>query len=197
MNSLKNSFRSLQKDNLSYLLVLGVCPALAVTTSLTNAIAMGLATTFVLSFSNLIISLFRKMISFNIRFTASVIVIATFTTIADLLLQAFFPEQSKTLGIYVALIVVNSIALNRAETFAMNNTIISSFIDGVFMGIIFTIVIMFTGSFREILGNGSILDYKIVSENTLTILFFILPPGAFITFGFLVAIVQKLNKKIE
>ncbi len=195
MNYIKKSFSSLQKDTFSHLLVLGVCPALAVTTSLTNAIAMGLATTFVLTFSNLIISLFKKIISSNTRFAASVIVIATFTTIADLLLQAFFPEQSKALGIYVALIIVNGLALNRAETFAVNNKIISSLIDGLIVGIIFTIVIMITGSFREILGNGSILNYRIVHENVRTILFFILPPGAFITFGFLIAVIQKLNKK--
>jgi Na+-translocating ferredoxin:NAD+ oxidoreductase subunit E len=197
MNYVKNSYRSMQKDGLSSLLVLGVCPALTVTTSLTGAIAMGLATTFVLAFSSLIISLFRKMISSNIRFAASIIVIATFTTIADLLLQAYFPEQSKALGIYVALIVINGIALNRAEGYALNNKIISSFIDGLVVGIIFTVVIMLTGSLREVLGSGSILDYKIVSENVRTILFFILPPGAFITFGFLIALVQKLNKKTE
>lgn len=195
MSPVKNFFRNTQKENLSYLLILGVCPALAVTTSLSSAIAMGLATTFVLAFSNIVISSFRKMISENIRFSASVVVIATFTTIADLLLQAYFHEQSKELGIYVALIVVNGLALNRTETFAMNNKITTSFFDGLVIGILFTLVIMITGSFREILGNGSILNYRIVGEHSRTILFFILPPGAFITFGFLIAVIQKMNKK--
>jgi Na+-translocating ferredoxin:NAD+ oxidoreductase subunit E len=191
MKPAKKIFGNIQRNKMSVLLALGICPALAVTASLMTAIAMGAATIFVVSFSNFTISCFRKRISYSIKLPAFFIITATFTTIADLVLQAFFPELSKALGIYVPLIVVNGMILQRAEHFALKNKCIPSFIDGLYVGILFTLAIMIAGTIREILGNGSILEFKIMSENTRTILFFILPPGAFITLGFLIAVLQK------
>jgi Na+-translocating ferredoxin:NAD+ oxidoreductase subunit E len=191
---IKNIYNGIRRESMEHLLVLGIFPAFAVTTSLKNAVVMGVATIFVMFFSGLFISLFRKFISSAIKLHAFFIVIATFTTVAGLLLQAYFPEQSKSLGIYIPLIVVNGLVLNRADIFVLNNKIIYSLSETLVIGLIFTLALMLLGSFREILGNGSILDYKIISDNARTILFIILPPGAFITAGFLIAFIRKLEK---
>ena len=196
MGVLQNFNKGIVEENPVFVLVIGICPALAVTTSLINAIGMGAATTFVLVFSNLIISIFKNLIQDKIRVVIFIIVAATFVTIADLIMKAFFPDLNKALGIYIPLIVVNCIILGRAESFAIKNKVIPSFFDALGMGIGFTLALMIMGGLREILGNGSIYNYVLVGENTRTILVFILPPGAFIVYAYLIALFKnKLKNK--
>ncbi len=192
MNSITTLLRGIIKENPLFILVLGTCPALAVTTSLMNGIGMGLATTFVLVGSNLIISLLRKIIPSEIRIPAYIVVIATFVTTVDLVMQAYLPLLSSKLGLFVPLIVVNCIVLGRAEAFASKNTIISSVIDGIGMGIGFSVALSLLGGVREIIGNGTIMG-QLISSSYKPALVFILPPGAFITLGFLIAGFQKLT----
>ena len=195
MGALQNFSKGIFKENPVFILVLGVCPALAITTSLINAIGMGAATTFVLIFSNMVISLFKNLIPDKIRTVLFIIVITTFVTVADLFMKVFVPDLNKALGIYIPLIVVNCIILSRAEIFAQNNKIIPSFFDAIGMGIGFTLALMIMGSIREILGNGSICNYVFVAEDTRTILVFILPPGAFILYAYMIALLKKSLKK--
>lgn len=181
-------------ENPALILVLGTCPTLAVTTSAINGLGMGVATMFVLLFSNILISLTRNLIPDKVRLIAFIIIIATFVTIADLLMQAFTPTLHQALGIFIPLIVVNCLVLARAESFAQRNTTWNSIFDALGMGIGFTVALLMMGIIRELLGNGSIFDYKIVAEGTKTILIFVLPPGAFITYGYLVAIFRRNRK---
>jgi Na+-translocating ferredoxin:NAD+ oxidoreductase subunit E len=197
MSNLKYLTNGLFKENPTLVLVLGTCPTLAVTTAATNGIGMGIATTFVLVFSNLFISLLKNFIPDKVRIAAFIVIIATFVTIVDLSMKAYFPDLYKTLGIFIPLIVVNCIILGRAEAFAQKNNVIPSILDGLGMGIGFTLAITLMGAFREVLGNGSIFDIKLVSENAKTILVFILPPGAFITYGYLIAIMNRINARIK
>ncbi|HNW97827.1 MAG TPA: RnfABCDGE type electron transport complex subunit E [Bacteroidales bacterium] len=195
MRPIQNISKGILRENPVFILVLGLCPALAVTDSMVKAIGMGLTTTFVLILSNATVSIFKDSILEKTRSTVFLVIIATFVTVADLLLKTFFPEFDKALGIYVPLIVINSIILGRAEKFAQKNNVVSSIFDGFFMGIGFTIALLFLGTIRETLGNGSFLGYKFVSENSNTILFFILPPGAFIVYGFIIALFKYIYKK--
>ncbi len=195
MSNLKIFTNGLLKENPTFVLVLGTCPALAVTTSATNGLGMGLAATFVLVGSNFLISLLKNFIPNKVRIPAFVVIIATFVTIIDLIMQAYVPDLYKALGVFIPLIVVNCIILGRAEAFAQKNTVFSSILDGLGMGIGFTLAITLIGSIREILGNGSIMDIKFINENTKTVLLMIMPPGAFITYGYLIAIINKLKKK--
>ena len=197
MSSFKTLINGLFRENPTFVLVLGTCPALAVTTSGMNGIGMGAATTFVLIFSNLLISLLKNVIPDTVRIPAFVVVIASFVTIVDLVMQAYVPDLYKALGVFIPLIVVNCIILGRAEAFAQKNTVTASILDGIGMGIGFTLAITLMGTIREILGNGSIFDYKFLSEDAKTILIFIMPPGAFITYGFLIAIMNNLKKKFN
>ena len=197
MSLFKTLTNGLFRENPTFVLVLGTCPALAVTTSGMNGLGMGLATTFVLIFSNLLISLLKNVIPDTVRIPAFVVVIASFVTIVDLVMQAYVPDLYKALGVFIPLIVVNCIILGRAEAFAQKNTVIASILDGIGMGIGFTLAITLMGTIREILGNGSIFDYKFLSEDAKTILIFIMPPGAFITYGFLIAIMNNLKKKFN
>jgi Na+-translocating ferredoxin:NAD+ oxidoreductase subunit E len=191
MKAARKIFTDINRNNPAALLILGICPALAVTTNVKSAIAMGLATTFVLLFSNLMISLLRKRITYNIKIFAFFIITAAFTTIADLLLQAFFPELSKALGIYVPLIAVNGLVLQRGEYFALKKNFLSSLLDGIYVGILFTVTIIIAAAIREMLGNGSVMEYRILSDQAKTLLFITLPAGAFIILGFLIAVFQK------
>jgi electron transport complex protein RnfE len=193
MNSLKILMRGIIKDNPLFILVLGTCPSLAVTTSLFNGIGMGLATTFVLVGSNVIISTLKKAIPAEIRIPSYIVVIATFVTAVDLSMQAYLPALSKSLGLFVPLIVVNCIVLGRAEAFASKNNIFSSMVDGIGMGIGFTLALALLGGSRETIGNGTILGTTLF-QNYKPALLFILPPGAFITLGFLIAGFQRLSK---
>jgi len=197
MSNLKYLTNGFLKENPTFVLVLGTCPTLAVTTAAMNGIGMGAATTFVLVFSNLMIAALKNYIPDKVRIAAFILVIATFVTIVDLVMKAFTPDLYKTLGIFIPLIVVNCIILGRAEAFAQRNAVIPAILDGLGMGIGFTLAITLMGSIREILGNGSIFDIRLVSQDTRTILMFILPPGAFLTYGYLIAIMNSFKKKYD
>ncbi len=197
MGNWKYFKNGLLKENPSLVLVLGTCPALAVTTSATNGLGMGAATTFVLICSNLIVSLIKNLIPDKVRIAAFIVVIATFVTIVDLVMKAYLPDLYKALGIFIPLIVVNCIILGRAEAFAQKNKILPAILDGLGMGLGFTLAITLMGSIREILGNGSIFNVRLVSESMSTILIFILPPGAFVTYGLLIASMNRIKMKFN
>ncbi len=194
MNQLNNFTKGFFRENPILVLLLGTCPALAVTSSAINGLGMGLATTFVLFMSNIFISMVKGFIPDKVRIPAFIVVIASFVTIVDLLMQAYTPGLSSQLGIFIPLIVVNCIVLGRAEAFAAKNGILSSAIDGAGMGLGFTMALTVMGGIREILGAGSIFGFKFINETADGILIFILAPGAFITLGFLIALLKKLNK---
>jgi len=195
MSDLKYFTNGLLKENPLFVLVLGTCPALAVTTAAMNGIGMGAATTFVLVCSNLLIALLKNLIPSKVRIVAFILIIASFVTIVDLVMKAFTPDLYKTLGIFIPLIVVNCIILGRAEAFAQKNSVTRSILDGLGMGIGFTLALTIMGGIREILGNGSIFDIRLVSQDARTILLFILPPGAFLTYGYLIAIMNSVKRK--
>ena len=173
--------------------MLGACPTLATTSSSLNGLGMGIATTFVLICSNVVISLLGKSIPEKVRIPAFIVVIASFVTIVDLVMQAYVPDLYKALGIFIPLIVVNCIVLGRAEAFASKNTVFSSLIDGLGMGLGFTLALGVLGAFREIAGSGALFGYKFISGDG--ILVFILAPGAFIALGYMIALVNRINKK--
>ncbi|HAQ64704.1 MAG TPA: electron transport complex subunit RsxE [Bacteroidales bacterium] len=195
MSNLKFFTNGLIKENPTFVLVLGTCPTLAVTTAAMNGLGMGAATTFVLVFSNVLIAMLKNFIPDKVRIAAFIVVIATFVTIVDLVMKAFTPDLYKTLGIFIPLIVVNCIILGRAEAFAQKNKVFPALLDGLGMGLGFTLAITLLASVRELLGNGSVFDISLVSENAKTILIFILPPGAFITYGYMIAVVNRLKAK--
>jgi len=195
MSSLKYFTNGFFKENPTFVLVLGTCPTLAVTTAAMNGIGMGMATTFVLVFSNLFVALLKNVIPDKVRIAAFIVLIATFVTIVDLVMKAYTPDLYKTLGIFIPLIVVNCIILGRAEAFAQKNSVYHAVLDGLGMGLGFTLAITLMGSIREVLGNGSIFDIRLVSQEAKTILIFILPPGAFITYGYLIAIMNRIKSR--
>lgn len=197
MSAIKYLTNGLLKENPSLVLVLGTCPALAVTTSAINGLGMGAATTFVLLCSNILVAALKNYIPNKVRIPAFIVIIATFVTIVDLVMQAYSPDLYKALGVFIPLIVVNCIILGRAEAFAQKNSVFYSILDAVGMGIGFTLALFLMGSIREILGNGSFLDYKFLSPDAKTILLFIMPPGAFITYGFLIAFTNKIKKNFN
>jgi len=192
MNQMQNFTKGFLKENPILVLVLGTCPTLATTSSSMNGLGMGLATTFVLIGSNVFISLLKDLIPDTVRIPAFIVVIATFVTIVDLMMQAYVPSLYETLGIFIPLIVVNCIVLGRAEAYASKNTVWSSFVDGAGMGLGFTLALGVLGAVREILGSGSLFGYKFIEGEG--ILVFILAPGAFIALGYLIAVVNKINK---
>jgi len=183
------------KNNPVFTLLLGLCPVLAVTTSLENAIGMGLATTFVLTFSNLLVSLLKNVIPVKIRIPVFIVVIVTFVTIVDLFMAAYAPEVHKTLGIFIPLIVVNCIVLGRAEGFAYKNPPLGSILDGLRNGFGFTFALALLGSIRELLGSGSILGMMIMPEAYKPLLIMILPPGAFLVLGLVLATIRAFEYK--
>jgi len=195
MKNLSFFTNGLLRENPTFVLVLGTCPTLAVTTAAINGIGMGAATTFVLVFSNMLIAALKNFIPSKVRIAAFIVIIATFVTIVDLVMKAFTPDLYKTLGIFIPLIVVNCIILGRAEAFAQKSNVLPAILDGLGMGIGFTLAITLMGSIREILGNGSIFDIRLVSQDAKTILMFILPPGAFLTYGYLIAIMNSFKRK--
>ena len=178
------------KENPVLVLLYGMCPTLAVTTSAFNGVGMGVAFTFVLLLSNITISLIKNLIPDQVRIPAFIVVIASFVTIVDLLLSAYSPGLHKTLGIFIPLIVVNCIILGRAEAFASKNTILPSILDALGMGVGFTMALFILGSIREILGSGSWFGLAIMETKTLVML---MPPGAFIALGFILALSKKLG----
>jgi len=193
MNKLKLITRGLIKENPTLIMVLGLCPALAVTTSAINGIGMGLATTFVLMCSNTLISLLRKAIPNKVRIPIFVVVFASFVSMLHLLMQAFIPSLAESLGLFIPLIAVNCIVFARAESFAIKNKIFDSLLDGLGMGLGFTLALFLIGSIREILGNGSIFDYKFMENSE--ILVFVLAPGAFFVMGFIIATIRYLQSR--
>ena len=197
MGNLKYLTNGLLKENPTFVIVLGTCPTLAITTAAVNGLGMGAATTFVLVFSNLFISLLKNYIPDKVRIAAFILVIATFVTIVDLVMKAYTPDLYKALGIFIPLIVVNCIILGRAEAFAQKNNVLPSILDGLGMGLGFTLAITLIGSIREVLGNGSIFNFRLLGENASTILIFVLPPGAFVTYGFLIAIMNRIKLKLN
>ncbi|MGN0221967.1 MAG: electron transport complex subunit RsxE [Prevotella sp.] len=190
LNLIKNG---IIKDNPTFVLLLGMCPTLATTTSATNGMSMGLATMFVLICSNVVVSLIKNLTPDKVRIPVFVVVIASFVTLLQMSLKAYLPEINKSLGLFIPLIVVNCIILGRAEAFACKNGPIGSFFDGVGIGLGFTLGLTLLGAVRELFGAGSLFGAILLPETT-NILLFILPPGAFITLGFLIAIVNRFKK---
>ena len=194
MNSLKIIANGLIKENPTFVLLLGMCPTLATTTSLINGISMGLSTAFVLICSNIAISLIKNLTPDAVRIPVFVVVIASFVTVLQMCLAAFFPSINSSLGLYIPLIVVNCIILGRAEAFACKHGALDSMFDGIGVGLGFTLGLSLLGFFRELLGTGCVMGIRLLPETT-GMLLFILPPGAFITLGYLIAVVNRLRAK--
>ena len=193
MNNFKVLMNGIIKENPTFVLLLGMCPTLGTTSSALNGMSMGLATTFVLVCSNVVISLIKNLIPDMVRIPAFIVVIASFVTALQMCMQAFVPDIYATLGLFIPLIVVNCIILGRAEAFASKNGVVPSFFDGVGMGLGFTIALTVLGAVREILGTGKIFGLEVWPEDS-GMLMFVLAPGAFIVLGYLIAIVNKLKK---
>ncbi|PLV57480.1 electron transport complex subunit RsxE [Thermotoga sp. SG1] len=194
MSRIKEFTKGFIKENPTYVQVLGMCPTLAVTTSAINGLGMGLATTAVLTMSNVVISLIRKLVPEKIRIPIFIVVIASFVTMIDLLMHGFTYELWKTLGLFIPLIVVNCIIMGRAETFASKHGVFDSFLDGLGMGLGFTGSLVLLGSVREFFGNGTIFGYEIWKVK---IFLEILPPGAYITLGLLSALFTYVGMRMK
>ncbi|MDA3866603.1 MAG: electron transport complex subunit E [Salinivirgaceae bacterium] len=200
MSQLKNFSKGFIKDNAVFVQLLGLCPTLAVTSSAENGLGMGLATTFVLVMANIVVSLVKNQIPDKVRIPSFIVIIASFVTIVDLSMAGFLPTLHASLGIFIPLIVVNCLVLGRAEAFASKNNIGSSAIDGLGMGLGFAFALTLLGAVRELLGAGSIfgLDIPIFPVTDkgapITMLIFVLAPGAFIVLGYLIAIINQLKK---
>ena len=193
MNYFKIISNGIIKENPTFVLLLGMCPTLATTTSSINGMSMGLATMFVLVCSNIVVSLIKSLTPDKVRIPVFVVVIASFVTILQMCLKAYLPEINKSLGLFIPLIVVNCIILGRAEAFACKNGPVASLCDGIGVGLGFTLGLTLLGTVREFFGAGSIFGFTLLPE-TYNVLLFILPPGAFISLGYLIAIVNKLKK---
>ena len=193
-NGWKTLTNGLLKENPTFVLVLGMCPTLATTTSAINGMSMGLATMFVLICSNIVISMLKKVIPDKVRIPAFIVVIATFVTMVQLAMQAYLPAIYDVLGLFIPLIVVNCIVLGRAEAFAAKNSVGLSALDGIGMGLGFTLALTILGAVRELLGTGAIFGFNIFSDH-FAALIFVLAPGAFICLAYLMALVNKLQKK--
>jgi electron transport complex protein RnfE len=192
MNQFKNFTKGFVRENPILVLLLGTCPTLAVTTSAINGLGMGLATTFVLIGSNMVVSMVKNSVPDKVRIPAFVVIIASFVTIVQLLMQAYTGSLYDALGIFIPLIVVNCIVLGRAEAFASRQGVISSGIDGLGMGLGFTMALFLLGSVREALGNASVMGYKFADGDG--VLIFILSPGAFIALGYFIALMNRIKK---
>ena len=196
MKLLSDFTRGIFRENPIFRLLLGMCPTLAVTTSVENALGMGIASTFVLICSNVVISLLRKVIPAAVRIPCFIVVIATFVTIVDLLMQAYAPALASSLGIFIPLIVVNCIILGRAEAFASKNAVVYSIADGIGMGIGFTVALAIIAAFREVLGNGSITIWGELgwTFNEHTMVLFVLPAGGFISLGLIIGFINHIQE---
>ena len=189
---LKELTKGLIKENPILVIMLGLCPTLACSTSATDAFGMGMAFAFVVLASNIVLSSIRKIVPSSVRIPVFITVISTFVTIVDYGLKAYFPMLSKSLGVFVPLIVVNCIVMGRAEAFSSKNTVVASIMDAIGMAIGFTVIITLLGSIREILGNGTWFGFQIMPTQYQPFMMFILPPGAFLVIGFLLAIHRKI-----
>jgi len=193
MNQWKNFSKGFIKENPVFVLLLGMCPTLGVTSSAINGLGMGLATTFVLLMSNIVIAIFKNFIPGKVKIPSFIVIIATLVTVVELVMQAYIPALYKSLGLFIPLIVVNCIVLGRAEAFASKNTILSSALDGLGMGLGFSFALTLLGASREFLGSGKIFNIIVYPENY-GMLLFVLAPGAFIVLGYLIALIRRLNK---
>lgn len=193
---MKIVLNGLIKENPILVLFLGMCPTLATTTSAINGMSMGLATLFVLFGSNVVISVLKNIIPDKVRIPAYVVVIATFVSVVEMLIHAYYPAIYESLGIFIPLIVVNCIVLGRAEAFAAKNTVFRSALDGIGMGLGFTFALTILGIIRELLGTGTVFNFSIFPEKY-GALIFVLAPGAFIVLGYLIAIINKLRKPVN
>ena len=195
MADIKNLTRGIIKENPIFVLLLGMCPTLGVTTSGTNGLGMGLATMFVLVLSNCFISVLKNVIPDKVRIPAFIVIIASFVTIVQLLMEAYVPFLFEQLGLYIPLIVVNCIILGRAEAFASKNGFVDSLFDGIGMGLGFTLALTLLGLIRELLGAGTMFGFNLFSiigvQDPKMMLVFILPPGAFLVLAYLIAIIRK------
>ena len=193
-NAMKTLTNGILKENPTFALVLGMCPTLATTTSAVNGMSMGLATLFVLVCSNVVISLLKNLIPDKVRIPAFIVVIATFVTMVQLVMQAYLPAIYDVLGLFIPLIVVNCIVLGRSEAFAAKNTVGLSALDGIGMGLGFTLSLTVLGIIREFLGAGTVFGFQLYSSQ-FAALIFVLAPGAFIALAYMMAAVNKLQKK--
>lgn len=196
MNQVANFTKGFLKENPVFVLLLGLCPALGTTTSAINGLGMGLATTFVLVMANIVVALIKNFIPDKVRIPAFIVIIASFVTIVDLGMAGYLPALHAQLGLFIPLIVVNCLVLGRAEAFASKNNVLSSIIDGLGMGFGFAFALFLLGAVREILGSGAFLGINLhIFPGGDGMLAFVLAPGAFLAFGYLVAILNVINKK--
>lgn len=195
MNLAREFSKGLWKENAVFRLLLGLCPTLAVTTSAENGLGMGLATTFVLICSNSVVSLLRKLIPAKVRIPAFIVIIASFVTVVQLVMEAYVYDLYKALGIFIPLIVVNCLILGRAEAFASKKPLTPAVVDGIGMGAGFTLALFVLGAVREILGSGSLLGMSLFGTGYQPLLLMILPPGAFIALGLLLAGMNRLDQR--
>ncbi len=193
MNQWKNFSKGFFKDNPVFVMLLGMCPTLGVTSSAINGLGMGLATTFVLVMSNIVVALVKDFIPDKVRIPAFIVIIASFVTIVEMVMQAYIPALFEALGLFIPLIVVNCLVLGRAEAFASKNALGSSIIDGLGMGLGFSMALTMLGAIREFLGSGKIFGLSLYSESY-GMLIFVLAPGAFIALGYLTAFINKVRK---
>jgi electron transport complex protein RnfE len=200
MNMMQNLTKGFFKENAVFVLLLGLCPTLAVTSSAVNGLGMGLATTFVLIMSNIVISLVKNQIPDKVRIPSFIVIIASFVTIVDLSMAGYLPDLHASLGLFIPLIVVNCVVLGRAEAFASKNNLLDSLIDGISMGLGFALALTILGAVRELLGAGSIFGIHVPiypldkSGAPVTMLMFVLAPGAFIALGYLIALINRIRK---
>ncbi len=189
----ENFLKGIIKENPVFVILLGLCPTLGVTSSAVNGLGMGVATAFVLVMSNLVISLVKNVIPDKVRIPSFIVIIAAFVTVVQLLMAAYTPALNEQLGLFIPLIVVNCIVLGRAEAFASRNTALSSIIDGLGMGVGFTFALTLLGAIRELLGSLSLFGYKFIDADGMLV--FILAPGAFISLGFIIAIMNWMKNR--
>ncbi len=193
MNQWKNFSKGFIRENAVFTLFLGLCPTLGVTTTAINGLGMGLATTFVLVMSNIVVSLIKNQIPDKVRIPAFIVIIATFVTVVELVMKAYVPSLFDALGLFIPLIVVNCLVLGRAEAFASKNNLLSSVMDGLGMGLGFAMALVALGAVREVLGSGSVFGLSFLEGDGM--LLFVLPPGAFIALGYLIVLANKLKEK--
>lgn len=194
MSKLRLILKGLVRENPIFVLILGMCPTLGTTTSAVNGMGMGVATMFVLILSNVVISLVKHVIPDKVRIPSFIVIIASFVTVIQLCMQAYTPDLYRTLGVFIPLIVVNCIILGRAEAFASKNSVLDSALDGLGIGLGFTLSLTLLGAVRELLGNGSVFGYPVLHTG---MLIFVLAPGAFIALGYLMVIFNKLTVKLK
>lgn len=192
MSQMKNFTKGFIRENPVFVLLLGLCPALGVTTSAFNGLGMGLATTFVLVSSNVVVSIIKNQIPDKVRIPSFIVIIASFVTIVQLVMEAFLPDLFKALGLFIPLIVVNCLVLGRAEAFASKKNTLSSVVDGLGMGLGFAFALTLLGAVRELLGQGALFGFSLIEGDGMLV--FVLAPGAFIGLGYLIALINVLKK---